>query len=34
MINNDFYKLAEEDALNRGFEVDEVLACMERAVKL
>ncbi|MCI9653703.1 MAG: transcription termination/antitermination protein NusA [Acholeplasmatales bacterium] len=32
MINKDFYKLAEEDALNRGFEVDEVLACMERAL--
>lgn len=32
MINKDFYKLAEEDALNRGFEVDEVLDCMERAL--
>ena len=32
MINKDFYKLAEEDALNRGFEVDEVLACKERAL--
>ena len=32
MINKDFYKLAEEDAESRGFEVDEVLACMERAL--
>lgn len=32
MINKDFYKLAEEDALNRGFEVDEVLSCMEKAL--
>lgn len=32
MINKDFYKLAEEDAENRGFNVDEVLACMERAL--
>ncbi|MDE5714966.1 MAG: transcription termination factor NusA [Anaeroplasmataceae bacterium] len=32
MINKDFYKLAEEDAENRGFDVDEVLACMERAL--
>ena len=32
MINKDFYKLAEEDAVNKGFEVDEVLACMERAL--
>lgn len=32
MINKDFYKLAEEDAVSRGFEVDEVLACMERAL--
>ncbi|MDE6585033.1 MAG: S1 RNA-binding domain-containing protein, partial [Anaeroplasmataceae bacterium] len=32
MINKDFYKLAEEDAESRGFAVDEVLACMERAL--
>lgn len=32
MINKDFYKLAEEDAESRGFDVDEVLACMERAL--
>lgn len=32
MINKDFYKLAEEDAVSRGFEVDEVLACMEKAL--
>lgn len=32
MINKDFYKLAEEDAESRGFNVDEVLACMERAL--
>ena len=32
MINKDFFKMAEEDAINRGFEVDEVLACMERAL--
>ena len=32
MINKDFYKLVEEDAKNKGFEVDEVLACMERAL--
>ena len=32
MINKDFYKLAEEDAEIRGFDVDEVLACMERAL--
>ncbi len=32
MINKDFYKLAEEDAESRGFQVDEVLACMERAL--
>lgn len=32
MINKDFYKLAEEDAENRGFDVDEVLGCMERAL--
>lgn len=32
MINKDFYKLAEEDAETRGFAVDEVLACMERAL--
>lgn len=32
MINKDFYKLAEEDAESRGFNVDEVLACMEKAL--
>ncbi|MDE6947185.1 MAG: transcription termination factor NusA [Anaeroplasmataceae bacterium] len=32
MINKDFYRLAEEDAESRGFNVDEVLACMERAL--
>ncbi len=32
MINKDFYKIAEEDAENRGFNVDEVLGCMERAL--
>lgn len=34
MINKDFYKLAEEDAESRGFQVDEVLACMERALTM
>ena len=32
MINKEFFKMAEEDAISRGFEVDEVLACMERAL--
>lgn len=32
MISKDFFKMAEEDALARGFEVEEVLACMERAL--
>ena len=32
MINKEFFKMAEEDAINRGFEVNEVLACMERAL--
>ncbi len=32
MINKDFYKLAEEDAESRGFELEEVLGCMERAL--
>lgn len=32
MINKDFYKLAEEDAESRGFNVDEVLACLEKAL--
>lgn len=32
MINKDFFKMAELDAEARGFEVDEVLKCMERAL--
>lgn len=32
MINKDFFKMAEEDAISRGFEVEDVLACMERAL--
>ena len=32
MINKEFFKLAEEDAVARGFELDEVLGCMERAL--
>ena len=32
MINKDFFKLAEADAEARGFELDEVLGCMERAL--
>ncbi len=32
MINKDFYKIAEEDAENRGFKLDEVLGCMEKAL--
>ena len=32
MINKEFFKMAEEYAISRGFEVDEVLACMERAL--
>lgn len=32
MINKEFFKLAEEDAEARGFDLDEVLGCMERAL--
>ena len=32
MINKDFFKMAEEDAKERGFAVEEVLACMEKAL--
>lgn len=32
MINKDFYKLAEEDAESKGFELEEVLGCMEKAL--
>ncbi len=32
MISKDFFKMAEEDAQERGFSVEEVLGCMERAL--